>query len=90
MARACYTPLRQIARCASGMRMGYAFRHSAPKMAQILCLQGKLLHTLKDHAHWVTTLSLNTDFVLRTGPFDHTGKIPSSDEEGKLSYVWLR
>lgn len=44
--------------------------------------QGRLLHTLKDHAHWVTTLTLNTDFVLRTGPFDHTGKKPGSDEEG--------
>ncbi|KAN0121119.1 WD40-repeat-containing domain protein [Russula decolorans] len=44
---------------------------------------GKPLHTLKDHAHWVTTLSLNTDFVLRTGPFDHTGKLPSSDEEAQ-------
>ena len=45
-------------------------------------LQGKLLYTLKDHAHWVTTLALNTDFVLRTGPFDHTAKQPSSDGEG--------
>ncbi|KAI0306005.1 WD-repeat protein [Multifurca ochricompacta] len=44
---------------------------------------GKLLHTLKDHAHWVTTLSLNTDFVLRTGPFDHTGKRPASDQEAQ-------
>jgi len=40
------------------------------------------LHILKDHAHWVTTLTLNTDFVLRTGPFDHTGKKPTSDAEG--------
>ena len=46
-------------------------------------LQGKLLHTLKDHAHWVTTLTLNTDFVLRTGPFDHTSKAPPSDEEAR-------
>ena len=45
-------------------------------------VQGRPLHTLKDHAHWVTTLALNTDFVLRTGPFDHTNKRPSSDEEG--------
>lgn len=44
---------------------------------------GKILHTLKDHAHWVTTLALNTDFVLRTGPFDHTGKKPASDQEGQ-------
>ncbi|THH10564.1 hypothetical protein EW146_g8331 [Bondarzewia mesenterica] len=45
--------------------------------------KGKLLHTLKDHAHWVTTLALNTDFVLRTGPFGHTGKRPASDEEAQ-------
>jgi ribosome assembly protein 4 len=51
-------------------------------------LQGKLLYTLKDHAHWVTTLALNTDFVLRTGPYDHTSKKPASDAEGiyKLLY----
>ena len=44
--------------------------------------QGKLLYTLKDHAHWVTTLALNTDFVLRTGPYDHTPVKPASDAEG--------
>ncbi len=49
--------------------------------------QGKLLHILKDHAHWVTTLSLNTDFVLRTGPFDHTGERPTSDEDGSCMYI---
>ncbi|KAK7687742.1 hypothetical protein QCA50_008960 [Cerrena zonata] len=44
---------------------------------------GRLLHTLKDHAHWVTTLTLNTDFALRTGPFDHSGKKPTSDEDAQ-------
>ncbi|KZT25163.1 WD40 repeat-like protein [Neolentinus lepideus HHB14362 ss-1] len=44
---------------------------------------GKPLYTLKDHAHWVTTLTLNTDFVLRTGPYDHKGKKPVSDEEAQ-------
>ncbi|GJJ11383.1 hypothetical protein Clacol_005615 [Clathrus columnatus] len=44
---------------------------------------GKPLYTLKDHAHWVTTLALNTDFVLRTGSFDHTSKRPASDEEAQ-------
>ncbi|KZP11144.1 WD40 repeat-like protein [Athelia psychrophila] len=44
---------------------------------------GKCLYTLKDHAHWVTTLALNTDFVLRTGPFDHTTKRPASDAEAQ-------
>ena len=41
-----------------------------------------MIYNLKDHAHWVTTLTLNTDFVLRTGPFDHLGKKTSSDSEG--------
>jgi ribosome assembly protein 4 len=27
-------------------------------------------------------MALSTDFVLRTGPFDHTGKKPKDDEEG--------
>jgi ribosome assembly protein 4 len=35
----------------------------------------------------VTTLSLNTDFALRTGPFDHRARQPSSDDEGKLKNV---
>ncbi|KAM6497323.1 WD40 repeat-like protein [Amanita muscaria] len=44
---------------------------------------GRPLNVFKDHAHWVTTLALNTDFVLRTGPFDHTGKKPANDEEAQ-------
>lgn len=44
---------------------------------------GKPLYSLKDHAHWVTTLALNTDFVLRTGPYDHTSRKPSSDSEAQ-------
>ena len=45
--------------------------------------QGKLIRTLSEHAHWVTTLALNTDFILRTGPYDEKGKQPASDEEAK-------
>lgn len=44
--------------------------------------QGKLIRTLSEHAHWVNTMALSTDFVLRTGPFDHTSKKPKDDEEG--------
>ncbi|KAF8625526.1 hypothetical protein AX17_006838 [Amanita inopinata Kibby_2008] len=44
---------------------------------------GRPLYVLKDHAHWVTTLALNTDFVLRTGPFDHTGKKPANAEDAQ-------
>ncbi|KAJ8518467.1 hypothetical protein ONZ45_g4460 [Pleurotus djamor] len=46
-------------------------------------VRGKILHILKDHAHWVTTLTLNTDFVLRTGPFDHRGKKPVDEAEAQ-------
>lgn len=54
-------------------------------------VKGTLLHTLKDHAHWVTTLTLNTDFALRTGPYDHLAKEPKSDEEGQhLEQLYCR
>ncbi|SNX86068.1 probable RSA4 - WD-repeat protein involved in ribosome biogenesis [Melanopsichium pennsylvanicum] len=35
---------------------------------------GKLIRNLSEHAHWVNTIALSTDFILRTGPFDHTGR----------------
>jgi ribosome assembly protein 4 len=44
---------------------------------------GKLIRTLSDHAHWVNTLSLSTDWVLRTGPFDHFGKVGSTAKEAE-------
>lgn len=31
---------------------------------------GVLCRTLEGHAHWVNTLALNTDYVLRIGAFD--------------------
>jgi ribosome assembly protein 4 len=30
-----------------------------------------MLSELKGHAHWVNTLALNTDYVLRSGPYTH-------------------
>jgi ribosome assembly protein 4 len=46
-----------------------------------LLKKGKLLYVLSSHAHWVNTMSLSTDFVLRTGAFDHTGAVPATFEE---------
>lgn len=43
---------------------------------------GRLIKVLSGHAHWVNTMALSTDYVLRTGPFDHTGKRPKDVEEG--------
>lgn len=44
---------------------------------------GTMIRSLDAHAHWVNTLALNTDFVLRTGPYDHIGKAPKDEAEGK-------
>ena len=38
---------------------------------------------MNDHAHWVNTLALNTDFILRTGPYDQLAKRPVDDADGK-------
>ena len=46
---------------------------------------GKLVRTLKGHAHWVNTLALSTEHVLRTGPFDHTCVRPESDAAAKAA-----
>ncbi|XP_034189286.1 notchless protein homolog 1 [Osmia lignaria lignaria] len=43
---------------------------------------GILCRTLLGHAHWVNTLALNVDYVLRTGPF-HLGK----SEENAMEYA---
>jgi hypothetical protein len=48
-------------------------------------MQGKLIRTLSEHAHWVNTMALSTDYILRTGAFDPTAKAPKDDEEGELS-----
>jgi hypothetical protein len=42
-----------------------------------------LVRTLEGHGHWVTTLSLNTDYALRTGAFDRhgcIGDVPAGEE----------
>lgn len=43
---------------------------------------GKLVRVLDKHAHWVNTLALNTDYVLRTGSYDHTGTAYPDPLEG--------
>lgn len=45
---------------------------------------GRLLQDLKGHAHWVNSLALNTDDVIRTGAFEHPyfddGPVPTTAE----------
>lgn len=39
---------------------------------------GRLCKELKGHAHWVNTLALNTDYVLKSGGYDHTAPVFAS------------
>ena len=45
--------------------------------------KGKLARELKGHGHWVNTLALSADYVLRTSCFDHTQKEFTTKEEMK-------
>ena len=41
------------------------------KWSLILSLiQGTMCRTLEGHGHWVNSLALNSDYVIRTGAFD--------------------
>ncbi|CAJ2501253.1 Uu.00g041060.m01.CDS01 [Anthostomella pinea] len=44
-------------------------------------VDGTLRHKLESHVHWVNSLSLSSDAVLRTGFYDHTKKIPESMDD---------
>ncbi|KAJ1656702.1 ribosome assembly, partial [Coemansia sp. RSA 25] len=60
---------------------GRIYTSSQDKTIKIWNPDGSLLKTLTGHAHWVNTLAFSTDFVLRTGAYDHTGREPSSEAE---------
>lgn len=51
--------------------------------------KGELARELVGHAHWVNTLALSTDYVLRTACYDHTQKEFKSKAEMK-EYALLR
>lgn len=43
-------------------------------------VDGRLVRNLQGHGHWVNTMSLSTDYALRTGAYDHTGAAPREAE----------
>ncbi|KIH91948.1 ribosome assembly protein 4 [Sporothrix brasiliensis 5110] len=63
---------------------GYIYSASHDKTVRVWdAARGTLVHELKAHAHWVNHLALSTDFVLRTGYFDHlTGGGGAAGAEG--------
>ncbi|CAK7227617.1 ribosome assembly [Sporothrix bragantina] len=71
---------------------GFIYSASHDKTVRVWdAAKGTLVRELKAHAHWVNHLALSTDFVIRTGYFDHlTGGgaagvdgIPETDEAKK-------
>lgn len=46
---------------------------------------GRMVRSLKGHGHWVNTMSLSTDYALRTGAYDHTGCAPTDLETAKAA-----
>ncbi|MEQ2183665.1 hypothetical protein GOODEAATRI_000427 [Goodea atripinnis] len=56
----------------------------------VCCFQGVLCRTLQGHAHWVNTLALSTDYVLRTGAFEPaTATINPQDLTGSCTTWYL-
>lgn len=83
---ACLTTLAQhtnSVECCKWGGQGVLYTGSRDRTVKIWALQGrdgeagfgKLVKTLVGHGHRINTLALNTDYVLRTGPFDHTGSL---------------
>src|SRR5690606_36798639 len=65
-----------------GKDNGHIFTTSHDKTIKVWSgKDGRLLHTLNSHAHWVNHLALSTEFVLRTGYFDPTSPTPKTEEE---------
>ncbi|ORX96563.1 putative Angio-associated migratory cell protein [Basidiobolus meristosporus CBS 931.73] len=62
---------------------GLIYTSSQDKTIKVWDSEGKLVKTLEGHGHWVNTMALSTDSVLRTGSFDHTGKRYTNEEEAK-------
>ncbi|CBZ54835.1 conserved hypothetical protein [Neospora caninum Liverpool] len=58
----------------SGEKEGYLYTASRDTTLKVWdCVSGRLVSDLKGHGHWVNSLALNTDYVIRSGPFGEKG-----------------
>jgi len=52
---------------------------------------GTMINELKGHGHWINTLALNTEYVLRSGPYSHEGEkfkdLETKREASKARYA---
>jgi len=51
---------------------------------------GLLVRTLVGHGHRVNTLAVSCDYICRTGPYDHYGKISDINVKDKESSEWRK
>ncbi|HEY9815664.1 MAG TPA: WD40 repeat domain-containing protein [Candidatus Obscuribacterales bacterium] len=59
---------------------GLIYTGSQDRLVKVFTPEGKLVRNLQGHAHWVNTMTLSTDYALRTGPFDPTQPVPDETE----------
>jgi len=59
----------------------FIYSSSRDKSIKVWDESGRLIHILNGHAHWVNTMTLNTEYILRTGCFDEKKKEFSNKEE---------
>merc|ERR1712113_1136677 len=51
---------------------GWIYSGSADQTIKVWSAKdGKLLYDIESHTHWINSLTLSTDYILRTGHFNH-------------------
>lgn len=60
---------------------GHIITGSRDRTIKVWTPEGSLFKNLEGHAHWINTLALSSDYAIRTGAFDHEGKLKSTDPE---------
>lgn len=67
-------------RCLKWGGAGFIYSGSQDRSVKVWDVKaGKLHRSLEGHAHWVNSLSMNTEYALRTGPYDHKGSSPKDE-----------
>lgn len=80
--RICKVTLSQHTDSVTSVRWGgdgTIYTASHDRTIKMWSADGSFKGQLIGHAHWINTLALSTDHVLRTGAFDHTGEAIEGD-----------
>lgn len=69
--------------CVKWSGEGLIYTGSQDRTIKVWTPEGKLCRSLAGHAHWINRMALSTDYMLRTGWFDHTLTDYEDAEAGK-------